>query len=149
MIKSIQTREEILKKLKEKNRQFIVSIILSNQKIAEELQIKTIDLQCLNIIELLEEESTPGRIAKILHLTTGGVTIMLDRLEKKGYIQRSPNPHDRRSIIIRIPEDRKEKLHKIYNSRENQMDKLLSNYSEEELSIIIDYFSKLTENTSK
>ncbi len=146
MSDQIQTREMLLDKLGENTREFIAKVILSNQKIANELQISTIDLQCVNIIELLGGEATPGQIAKNIHLTTGGVTIMLDRLEKKGYIERRPNPDDRRSIIIKIPEERVAKLHLMYKSRGIKLDKILSKFNNEELSIIIHFFSEMNKN---
>ena len=94
MLNLEKTREELIINLEEKQRQFIANIILSNQKIAEELKINTIDLQCLNIIEMLGGEAKPSEISKMTGLTTGGVTVMLDCLEKKNYIERVPNPND-------------------------------------------------------
>ena len=94
MLNPVQTRKELIRNLGEKQRQFIANIILSNQKIAEQLKINTIDLQCLNIIEMLGGEAKPNEISKLTGLTTGGVTVMLDRLEKKDYIERVPNPDD-------------------------------------------------------
>ncbi len=61
MSDQIQTREKLLDKLGENTREFIARVILSNQKIANELQISTTDLQCVNIIELLGGEVTPGQ----------------------------------------------------------------------------------------
>ena len=143
MSKNVQTREELLKSLGEKGREFIAKVILSNQKIAEELKINTIDLQCLSVIELLGGAAKPSEIAKMTGLTTGGVTVMLDRLEKKGFIERMPNPEDRRSIVVKISTKKIAKLHEIYESKALSTEKIISSYSDEELSIILDYFSKI------
>lgn len=143
MLNLEKTREELIINLEEKQRQFIANIILSNQKIAEELKINTIDLQCLNIIEMLGGEAKPSEISKMTGLTTGGVTVMLDRLEKKNYIERVPNPNDRRSIVIHISSDKKSKLEDIYKSRKYTMEKILTNYDDHEISLILDYYTKL------
>ncbi|MGB9201265.1 MarR family winged helix-turn-helix transcriptional regulator [Methanobacterium sp.] len=143
MLNLEKTREELIINLEEKQRQFIANIILSNQKIAEELKINTIDLQCLNIIEMLGGEAKPSEISKMTGLTTGGVTVMLDRLEKKNYIERVPNPNDRRSIVIHISSDKKSKLEDIYKSRKYTMEKILTNYDDQEISLILDYYTKL------
>lgn len=45
---------------------------------------------------------TPRTIADRLAWTTGGVTALLDRLERSGYVTRSPNPADRRSLMIQL-----------------------------------------------
>jgi len=47
---------------------------------------------------------TPGKLAELTGLTTGGITVVLDRLEKAKYIRQERNPNDRRSIsIVLIP----------------------------------------------
>lgn len=43
---------------------------------------------------------TPRAIADRLAWSTGGVTTLLDRLERAGYVTRVPNPDDRRSVLI-------------------------------------------------
>jgi DNA-binding MarR family transcriptional regulator len=45
---------------------------------------------------------TNGQIAGRLGMSTGGVTPALDRLERAGLIERSPNPADRRSSVVSI-----------------------------------------------
>lgn len=55
-------------------------------------------------LDYIEEagELTPTALATRLGLTTGAVTSVLDRLEGAGFVKRSPNPTDRRSIMIRL-----------------------------------------------
>ena len=35
-------------------------------------------------------------------ITTGTLTVMIDNLEKRGLVERVPNPNDRRSYVIRL-----------------------------------------------
>src|SRR4029079_19040104 len=42
----------------------------------------------------------PTALARLLGFTTGGVTTVLDRLEKAGYIRRRPDPGDRRRQLV-------------------------------------------------
>ena len=44
----------------------------------------------------------PTELAKRLHMRTGAVTALLDRLEEQGRIARRPHPSDRRKIIVQI-----------------------------------------------
>ncbi len=143
MSNPVQTREELMKNLEGKEREFIARVILANQKIAAKLKINNIDLQCLNMIDILGGEAKPGEIAAMTGLTTGGVTVMLDRLEKKGYIERTPNPNDRRSTVIHITPQKINELHAVYESQLITLERILSNYTEEELNIINDYYSKI------
>ncbi len=44
----------------------------------------------------------PSQIGKSLNVDNSAITRMLDRLEKKGLIERAQDPNDRRSIVIHI-----------------------------------------------
>jgi DNA-binding MarR family transcriptional regulator len=43
---------------------------------------------------------TPRQLAQALDMTSGTVTALLDRVEKAGFLTRSNNPADRRSLLI-------------------------------------------------
>ena len=47
-------------------------------------------------------ELTPTELARQRMMTSGGMTAALDRLERKGFIDRLPNPTDRRGSIVRL-----------------------------------------------
>lgn len=47
---------------------------------------------------------TPAVLARYLGITSASTTALLDRLERSGHISRSPNPDDRRSIVIEATE---------------------------------------------
>jgi DNA-binding MarR family transcriptional regulator len=64
------------------------------------LGINRTDMRCLDVL-LEQGQATPGYLADALGLTTGSVTAMLDRLEKLEYVERSPDPGDRRRIQVR------------------------------------------------
>ncbi|MFF2084680.1 MarR family winged helix-turn-helix transcriptional regulator [Nocardia sp. NPDC058176] len=69
------------------------------------LGVNETDRRALEIV-LLEDEkgTTPGLLAERLGLTSAGVTIMLNRLEKQGYIARSLHPTDRRRVVVMATE---------------------------------------------
>lgn len=45
---------------------------------------------------------SPKDLAAMLGITSGTMTAMLDRVEKAGFLTRSNNPQDRRSLVITI-----------------------------------------------
>ena len=47
---------------------------------------------------------TPIDLNRIIRLTSAGITKALDRLEDAGHIERTPNPADRRSILVGLTE---------------------------------------------
>jgi DNA-binding MarR family transcriptional regulator len=59
------------------------------------------DLHCLNIIENAGGV-TAGELASQSGLTTGAVTGVIDRLEKKGFARRVADPGDRRRVKVEV-----------------------------------------------
>jgi len=47
---------------------------------------------------------TPGQLGGRLSMSPGAVTALVDRLEKRGHVERLPNPEDRRSALLRETE---------------------------------------------
>ncbi len=47
------------------------------------------------------EGLTPTQLGRRLSLSSGAVTALVDRMERAGQVERSPNPDDRRSSVVR------------------------------------------------
>jgi DNA-binding MarR family transcriptional regulator len=45
---------------------------------------------------------SPGRLTDALMLSSGGMTSRLDRLERAGHLVRSPDPADRRALLVTL-----------------------------------------------
>lgn len=45
---------------------------------------------------------SPTRLFKGLMLSSAGITSRLDRLEKRGLVKRSPDPDDRRAVLVEL-----------------------------------------------
>ena len=46
--------------------------------------------------------SSPGKLAKMMELSSGAMTNRLDRLEDAGLLRRLPDPKDRRGIVVEV-----------------------------------------------
>src|SRR5437899_1804524 len=55
--------------------------------------------------------SSPGKLARMMELSSGAMTNRLDRLEKAGFLRRLPDPDDRRGILVELTA----KGRKVYN----------------------------------
>jgi DNA-binding MarR family transcriptional regulator len=126
-------------------RQFIAGSILSNQQIADRVGLRLTDMQCINVLELMGS-STPGELARFTGLTTGGVTVMLDRLERGGYLKREPNPRDRRSVLVHLNPAKLKKIQAFYDEINDRMTALLDETSERELRSVVKLLSKMNES---
>jgi DNA-binding MarR family transcriptional regulator len=69
--------------------------------LARSAGLSTLDLHAL---EHLEHSGplTPRELERRLGLTSGAVTALVDRLERVGWVGRSPHPTDRRSVLVAL-----------------------------------------------
>ncbi len=51
-----------------------------------------------------EGRCAPSQICEILHRTSGGMTLTLDRLAAAGWLERAPDPADRRKVVLTLTE---------------------------------------------
>jgi DNA-binding MarR family transcriptional regulator len=50
----------------------------------------------------MDGELGPTELASRLHLHTGAVTALLDRLAERGMVEREPHPSDRRKLLVNL-----------------------------------------------
>ena len=53
----------------------------------------------------MEGDLGPTQLAHRLHMRTGAVTALLDRLEQRGQIVRGPHAADRRKVVVHLTEN--------------------------------------------
>ena len=89
---------------------------------------------------------TAGELSALSGLTTGAVTGLIDRFEKKKLVKRQFDKSDRRKVII-VPDSQKIKalIEPFYKDFQNETDKLISTFSEQEIETIKSYLLKSTE----
>ena len=52
----------------------------------------------------------PPDLTRRLHMTTGAMTAMLDRLAEGGFVVREPHPTDRRRIMVRLTRQGRDRI---------------------------------------
>ena len=138
----MSTRRRALREsLIRETRHFLAEAILFNQQLADRLGINAIDYQVLNLLDLFGP-ATPGDLAQLTGLSSGGMTVVIDRLEHAHYIERERNPRDRRSVIVRFAAAPKRRIAVLYKPVLALMDKVLAAYDLEQLGIINDFFMR-------
>jgi DNA-binding MarR family transcriptional regulator len=138
----MSTRRRALREsLVRETRHFLAEAILFNQQLADRLGINPIDYQVLNLLDLFGP-ATPGDLAQLTGLSSGGMTVVIDRLEHGHYIERVRNPRDRRSVIVRFATGPKRRLAALYKPVLALMDTVLAAYDLEQLGVINDFFMR-------
>jgi DNA-binding MarR family transcriptional regulator len=124
-------------------RRFIAASIFFNARAADLVGLGLTDMQLLHLLQL-HGPSTPGRLAIWSGLSSGGVTVALDRLSKAGYVGREPNPADRRSLLVTLRPLRVRQLETMYASVEAETRRLLETLSPSDLESVIRFFQTLS-----
>jgi DNA-binding MarR family transcriptional regulator len=119
-------------------RLLVAGSVLANHRMAQALDVNATDLQVLNIIDLFGP-ITPKDLAKRSGLSTAGVTVALDRLEAARFVERTPNPEDRRSLFVR---PLRRPAHAAYDEVARQMMALLDTYPSRDLAILLGFLEK-------
>lgn len=52
----------------------------------------------------------PTELTRRLHMTTGAMTAMLDRLAERDFVVREPHPSDRRRVVVRLTADGRDRI---------------------------------------
>jgi DNA-binding MarR family transcriptional regulator len=81
----------------------------------------------------------PTDLARQLGFTTGGVTTVIDRLEKAGYALRRPDQKDRRRLVIEITEATKRQDQAVFAKLQRLTAEMTDRYAAKELSTIKDF----------
>jgi DNA-binding MarR family transcriptional regulator len=134
------SRVELMQSIREAASRTGARFILFHQAMAERLGLNLIDLRCLTLAQG-EEDMTPGKFAELTGLTTGAITGVIDRLEKARLVKRERDPHDRRRVIVRLLPGRKAEIDALFAPLGKAMHQALEPYSDEQLALILDFFS--------
>jgi MarR family transcriptional regulator, organic hydroperoxide resistance regulator len=120
-------------------RLFIAGSSLFGQTVAETLGLHPTDMQFLNLLDLLGP-MTPGALAQRSGLSRGGVTIVVDRLVKAGYVKRGAMPGDRRSLLVSICRSRQKRVTTNYESARRQLERAIEGFTDKELETVLRFF---------
>jgi DNA-binding MarR family transcriptional regulator len=96
------------------------------------------DMKALGAL-MQEGPMTAGQIAKRLSLTSGAVTSLIDRLERRNFVQRAPDPTDRRKVVVIPNLETLASGENVYLSMGEAFNRLYETYSTEQLEFLVRY----------
>jgi DNA-binding MarR family transcriptional regulator len=136
-------RARLLNKLWELGRVVSTETVFIHQAIAQSVGLNATDTKCVDLIlRGPEGGATAGWLSERTGLTTGAITHILDRLEKRRFIERQRDPQDRRKVMVRVRPETLAPLIPKYEAVGRAHLKLAEQYSDKELELICDYFEK-------
>jgi DNA-binding MarR family transcriptional regulator len=76
------------------------------------LGLNATDLRCLDW--LVEGPRSAGDLAMLTDLSSAATTTLIDRLDGKGYVRRTPDPGDRRRVLVELTEPGRNRVNAMY-----------------------------------
>src|ERR671918_1308199 len=96
-----QPSSPIEEKLSDLVRQHTSAVLRHAATTAKRMSLEASELAALEHLQATGP-MTQKRLGERLSISPGAVTAMIDRLESRGYVERIPNPKDRRSALVLI-----------------------------------------------
>lgn len=121
---------------------FSTAVVLFHEAVGQRLGISAADHKAFGHIQR-HGPLTPSVLAACLHLTPGAVTALLDRLESRGLVTRTPDPQDRRRTLIHALEA--PDLSVLFDELQQESAAFGERFDEEDWQVIIEYLTGMTE----
>lgn len=141
--------ESKVQKLRKLSQQHTYASLQLHETIARKAGFSGTDHKYLGFL-LQKGKLTAGELAELTGLTTGAVTGLIDRFEKKGLVVRKPDTLDRRKIFIEPDSSRITALfNPFYQDFQDDTDNLMATFSDNEKAIIESYLTKALQLANK
>jgi len=139
-------RRELLNRLRDLGRKISTQTVFLHQAIAQSVGLNATDTKCIDLILSHPHGSvTAGGLSGMTGLTTGAITHILDRLEKRQFVERLRDTRDRRKVFIRVRPESLEPLAPKYEEIGKAYMSLAARYGDKELQLICDYMESACE----
>ncbi|NML37703.1 MarR family transcriptional regulator [Chitinophaga sp. G-6-1-13] len=137
--------QDIIKQIRKLTQAYAYTALQMHEAVARKAGLSGTDHKYLGFL-LERGEMTAGDLAALTGLTTGAITGLIDRFEKKNLVKRKFAEGDRRKVLIE-PNTKLimalfEPLYKDFRSKS---EKLTASFSEKEAKVIERYFSQAIE----
>jgi DNA-binding MarR family transcriptional regulator len=132
---------ETLQKTRKLSQRYAYASIQMHEAIARKAGLPGTDHKYLAFI-MERGKMTAGELCELTGLTSGAVTGLIDRFEKKKLVKRASDDHDRRKVFI-VPNSKNimDLFVPLYKDFRNRSNKLLGSFSNKEIEAIEKYFT--------
>ncbi len=140
----VRHRKRLNREVKESLRDLGAQLSLLNHSVGTRLDLKTTDLECLDLISRYGPLS-PSALARHAGLHPATMTGVLDRLERGGWIDRGRDPSDRRSVVVQVARGRGAEILRLYlvdSGMNAAMDQICAAYEDKDLELLVGFLRR-------
>jgi DNA-binding MarR family transcriptional regulator len=114
-----------------------------DDEVGRRLALNPTDLRCLDWLS--EGAMSAGELADATGLSSAATTTLLDRLERKGFVQRERDPADRRKVMVAMTAAGRELIGGLYGPLAHEGSQGLARFTEAELEKVLEFLGEATE----
>lgn len=122
--------------------------LMFHQAVAERAGLGPTDMKALDLARS-EESLTAGKLARITGLTTSATTAVLDRLERRGLVERRRDPADRRKVVVVPTTDDGGPVAGIFDDLYRWTVRYLEGYDDEALELLTGFIAGLNAESAR
>lgn len=135
---SLSTRPDLIRQVRAALRRLTSEIDGVDQRAAARFGISRTDLRCIDVLRVAGS-LTASELADAVGLTSGGLSIALERLERAGYVSRRRHPDDRRKVIVEATAAVAPLEVEIFGALGKRVAAVISSYDDQQLELIAGY----------
>ena len=87
------------------------------------------------------EPMTAGQLAAAAGLTSGGMTAVIDRLERAGWLRRVAHPADRRRVLVETTPQLHAAAAEVWGPMMESLDEIRGRYTDDEIRLITEFLA--------
>ncbi|WP_166426670.1 MarR family winged helix-turn-helix transcriptional regulator [Labedella populi] len=91
----------------------------------------------------------PGDLVTTLHVTSAAITKLVDRLVRAGRIERTPDPHDRRAVVITATESAIADITEAFGHIHSPLVAVVDEFTDAELAVVARFSVRLAASLSR
>lgn len=113
--------------------------------LAQRLRLTSTDYLAMKHLLTAQHPLGPADLARLLGMSTGSATALIDRLQQAGHIERQPHPDDRRRLIIQPTKASTTSIVAALHPLGDEIDQLSAQFTPDEVSVIHRFLTAATE----
>ena len=92
---------------------------------------------------------TMSELSRMLLVSNGNTTTVVDRLEKDGLVVRTPSPVDRRIVHVALTDDGRRHFERLAADHETRVDELFAGVSAADLDVLAELLQQMTPSAQR
>jgi DNA-binding MarR family transcriptional regulator len=142
MTRPLDRRAELLEQLALAGRASSAATVMFHTAVAARQGLSASEEKALDLLER-NGPLTAGELARQSGLAPASVTALINRLERKGFARRVPNPGDRRSVLVEVDAERVYAVvAPLFADWVGSLYELYAGYSDEQLEVIVHFLTE-------